>query len=33
MNLFGFTETPEFTKKILSLLSDEQLANLQNLLV
>ena len=29
MNLFGFTETPEFTKKILNLLSDDQLASLQ----
>ena len=29
MNLFGFTETPEFTKKIVDLLSDDQLANLQ----
>ncbi len=29
MNLFGFTETLEFTKKVVSLLSDEQLANLQ----
>ncbi len=29
MNLFGFNETLEFTKKVVSLLSDEQLANLQ----
>lgn len=33
MNLISFIETPEFTKKIVELLPDEELGKTPNLLV